>query len=384
MMKKITCVLLSVLSPALYAYNGTLLTGTGQVSSGMGGVSYAGGFDRSAIADNPANLSSQASGGDIQLSILNIRSEASFIDPTSHYKSNQYVPVPSLAIVQHANDKLSYGLAVVGSGASVDYRESVVQGDHAVAKDNLAMATINPTIAYKINPTLSIGAALHLGGQQFRAKGVIVGVDEQQQAIELPAHGNQWAFGYGYSVGATWQFLPEWTLGASYISETTFSKLDGYRDDLLASSKGRLNLPERLGLGLSYQPNAQLKLGVDVVRINWQDTDGFGHGTAFNWQDQTVYRVGADYQLNPNVHLRAGYSHADSFLDTAYTNANLYTNAIAHQAITVGYGHNLGFATANLAYEYDLSSRKHGTDVSTGTNLKNNNHTLTLGFSKDF
>lgn len=384
-MKKITVLLLGLCSSVSYAYNGTLLTATGQISAGAGGVSYGGGFDRSSIADNPANLSYQSSGGDIQMSLLNIRSEASFIDPNTRYKSNQYVPVPSLSIVQHANDKLSYGVAVVGSGASVDYKQSVVAGgNHATAKDNLAMATINPIISYKLSPDLSIGAALHLGAQQFRAKGVIVGMDAQQQAIELPAHGNQWAWGYGYALGATWQFMPQWTLGASYISETIFSKLDGYRDDLLSTSEGRLNLPERLGVGLSYQMSEQLKIGMDVLQINWQDTDGFGKGTAFNWQDQTVYRIGADYQLNPTSSIRAGYSHTDSFLDQDYANANLYTNAIAHKALTFGYGHRLGFAALNLAYEYDLSAQRDGTNQSTGTNLKNSNHTLTLGFSKTF
>lgn len=384
-MKKITVLLLGLYSSVSYAYNGTLLTATGQISAGTGGVSYGGGFDRSAIADNPANLSYQPSGGDIQMSLLNIRSKASFIDPDTSYKSNQYVPVPSLSVIQHTNSQLSYGVAVVGSGASVDYRQPVVKdGNHATAKDNLAMATINPTISYKITPNLSIGAALQLGVQQFRAKGVIVGMDAQQQAIELPAHGNQWAWGYGYALGTTWQFLPEWTLGASYISETVFSKLDGYQNDLLASSEGRLNLPERFGVGVSYQANKQLKIGMDILQINWQDTNGFGEGTAFNWQDQTVYRIGADYQLNSISSVRIGYSHADSFLDRDYTNANLYTNAIAHQAITVGYGHHLGFVDLNLAYEYDLSSQHNGTNQSKGTNLKNNNHTFTLGFSKAF
>lgn len=383
-MKKMTLITLSLLSPALYAYNGTLLTATGQISSGMGGVSYGGGFDRSSIADNPANLSYQASGGDIQMSLLNIRSEASFIDPNSEYKSNQYVPVPSLSIVQHAGEKLSYGLAVVGSGASVDYRQAIVEGNHANAKDNLAMATINPIISYKLSPELSVGASVHLGVQQFRAKGVIVGMDENLQAIELPTHGNQWAVGYGYAFGATWQFLPQWTAGASFISETIFSKLDGYKEDLLAVSNGRLNLPMRFGFGLGYQPSEKLRIGFDALRINWQDTDGFGKDTAFNWQNQNVYRVGADYKANEISSFRIGYSQAGSFLDNEYTNGNIYTNAIAHKAMTFGYGHRFDFADVNLAYEYDLSSREEGTGQSVGTNLKNNNHTLTLGLSKVF
>lgn len=86
----------------------------------------------------------------------------------------------------------------------MDYRGSVTGSlKNATAKDNLAIATINPTLSYKIKPNLSVGAALHLGAQQFRAKGVIVRIDADQQATELEAHGNQWVWGYGYTIGAT-------------------------------------------------------------------------------------------------------------------------------------------------------------------------------------
>ena len=160
--------------------------------------------------------------------------------------------------------------------------------------------------------------------------------------------------------------------------------MKGYEDDLLASSKGRLNLPMRIGGGLTYQPNEKLKVGFDILRINWQDTDGFGQGTAFNWDDQTVYRLGVDYKANAVSSVRVGYSPANSFSNTDHTNANLYTNAIAHKAITVGYGHRLPFADLNLAYEYDLSASEKGTGPSVGTNLKNENHTLTFGLAKSF
>lgn len=44
----------------------------------------------------------------------------------------------------------------------------------------------------------------------------------------------------------------------------------------------------------------------------------------------------------------------------------------------------LPFADLNLAYEYDLSASEKGTGPSVGTNLKNENHTLTFGLAKSF
>lgn len=163
-----------------------------------------------------------------------------------------------------------------------------------------------------------------------------------------------------------------------------FSKLDDYKNDLLARSEGRINLPERYGIGIKHKPNQKLTLAADIVRFNWQNADGLGKKGSFNWQNQTIYRAGVDYQLTPHDHLRFGYSHADSVVDAQDTLVNFYANAVANQSWTIGYGRDLGFATLNLSYEYAVNKTLNGTGNSTGTNLSNQNHVITLGISKDF
>lgn len=382
---KLSLVLIGCIPLSSYAFNGVYNTGSGQVSSAMGGVSLAQGMDRTSIHDNPANLSFQNSGADAQLSLLNIRSKATLLNQPEGFYSNKVIPIPSLALVQHYNDRLSWGLSLTGAGASVDYDEPAIHGFPAdKAKDNLAIVKASPTVSYKILPNLSLGASLDLGIQQFRAKGVLAGVDGQGTPIFLESHGNQWAYGVGASVGTTWEFQPNWWLGASYSTEMKFSKLDDYKNDLLARSEGRINLPERYGIGIKHKLNRKLTLAADIVRFNWQDADGLGKKGSFNWQNQTVYRAGVDYQLTPHDHLRFGYSHADSVVDAQDTLVNFYANAVANQSWTIGYGHDLGFATLNLSYEYAVNKTLNGTGNSTGTNLSNQNHVITLGISKDF
>ncbi|WP_228141118.1 OmpP1/FadL family transporter [Acinetobacter johnsonii] len=181
MFKKNTCILFLCCIP-LYtqAFNGVFLTGSGQISSGMGGVSLAGGVDRTSISDNPANLVFQNDGIDAQISLLNIRSKAKILNQESSFESNQFIPIPSLSLIKKYNDDLNYGLSITGAGASVDYGKSAIHGFPADnAKDNLAIAVISPTLSYKISPNWSIGASLNWGIQQFRAKGVLAGLDEQ-------------------------------------------------------------------------------------------------------------------------------------------------------------------------------------------------------------
>jgi long-chain fatty acid transport protein len=383
--KKTSLFLLCCLPLYGHAFNGVFLTGSGQVSSAMGGVSLAGGMDRTSISDNPANLSTQAAGLDAQLSVLSIRSQATFLNQDTRFKSKQLIPIPGMAWVKPLNDRLNFGLSITGAGASVDYDQAAISGVSAdTAKDNLAIGIISPSFSYNLSPNLSIGAALNLGVQQFRAKGVLAGSDSQGAPLFLSSHGNQWAYGAGGSIGATWHFQPQWWLGASYTSELHFSKLDGYQEDLLSSSQGRLNLPERYGIGIKHQLNPRLTLAADILRINWQGADGFGKNGSFNWQNQTVYRAGLDYQINHSDHLRFGYSHADTVVDANDTLVNFYANAVANQSWSIGYGHDFAHATLNLAYEYAVKNQVNGTGSSQGSDLSNHNHVLTVGFSKSF
>ena len=377
---------LAMLFPlSAHAFNGILLTGTGQVSAGMGGVSIAAGADRTSISENPANLSFQNAGADAQLALLSVHSKANFLGQTEEHKSTQFIPIPSWALVHHVDNQFSIGLSSIGAGASVDYDQSALHGYPADnAKDNLAIVTINPSFSYRPIPELSIGLALNLGIEQFRAKGVLAGTDPQGSPVFLPCHGNQWAYGFGYTLGSTWNFQPDWYLGISYISETQFTKLDGYKEDLLAQSKGRINLPERYGIGLKYNLDNRLTLAADFQYINWEDSDGLGKDSGFNWQNQKVYRLGLDYQLNDTSNIRLGYNHANETVDSKDTLVNFYANDVANQAWTVGYGHRFKFGTLNLAYEYALDNEVKGTGTSLGTNLKNENHVITLGLSKDF
>lgn len=385
--KNLTLLILSLMPISSFAFNGILLTGSGQVSSAMGGVSIGGGLDRASIADNPANTGLQSEGIDGQLVFAIVDSKAKYLGQNSEYKSNQFVPMPEFAIIKKMNDKVNLGLVALGSGASLNYDKPPVLGvPSSNAKINLANATISPTVSYSIHSNLSVGASFNLGIQQFRATGVFAGMNEDNPII-LQSHGNKWAFGTGFSLGLDYQINSQTTIGASYISETRFSKLSGYKEDLLLTSDGQVNLPEKYGIGIIHKFNDQITFAADILHINWKDTDTAGQGKngLFNWQNQNVYRTGIDYRYDPLNSIRIGYSYADkAVMDPDHTVVNFYANSASHQSITVGYAHIFNFATLNLAYEYSLENTVDGRGINIGTDLKNRNHVLTVGLSKKF
>lgn len=270
--KNLTIIILSIIPVSSFAFNGILLTGSGQVSSAMGGASIGGGLDRASISDNPANAALQSEGIDGQIVLAIVDSKANFLGQDSEYKSNQFVPIPEFSIIKKMNDKINFGLSAIGSGASLDYGTPPILGvASSDAKINLANATLSPTLSYQIQPNLNIGVSLNLGIQQFRATGVFAGMNDETPII-LQSHGNKWAFGTGFSLGMNYQINPRTIIGTSYISETRFSKLNEYDDDLLLGSGGRVNLPEKYGIGITHKFNDQITFAADILHINWEDT----------------------------------------------------------------------------------------------------------------
>jgi len=82
-----------------------------------------------------------------------------------------------------------------------------------------------------------------------------------------------------------------------------------------------LDLPELANLSIAHQYNDQLQLSASIDYTNWStfeklegDIDGVGkvHIKDENWTEAFRYSVGATYQLNPKVKLRAGLAYDES------------------------------------------------------------------------
>jgi long-chain fatty acid transport protein len=69
-----------------------------------------------------------------------------------------------------------------------------------------------------------------------------------------------------------------------------------------------LELPQEVGLGAAYEfYKVGLLLETNVKWINWSDAEGYGD---FDWDDQWVFAVGAQWEAIDNIFLRVGYNYA--------------------------------------------------------------------------
>jgi len=295
-----------------FATYGTNLIGIGPIARGMGGVGVAAPQDAiSAVFANPAGMcfGPYCPGSEFNFSGTifdphvkgKISSPAGFGAVEDDSQHDVYV-IPAIGLSIPINLKWRFGLAAYGvSGLGVDYRNKLVSPlfpdpTGYYLDTEYQVMKFAPSIAYLVNNNLSLGAALHID---------YANLDFGQGA----SHG----YGAGIQVGALYKTGPM-SFGISYVSpqKVTHERVfdfdgNGSRDDF------DLESPQNLAFGVAFQPNSRFLIEGDAKWINWGDADGYKD---FEWDDQWVFAVGAQYKATPKLALRIGVGYAEQPIDT--------------------------------------------------------------------
>ncbi|AJG22330.1 OmpP1/FadL family transporter [Cupriavidus basilensis] len=366
------------------ANNGSELSANGALAAGMGGVGIAIPQGATAAADNPAGMAGVGTRLDLYGVLVSARVNASFGTETNSHFSNVIQPAPGFGFNYQIDPRWTVGVSVTGAGLGTKYSSPALPiPGLADARSSLMIVRTSPTVTYKPASNVSLGASLIIGAQQFRANGVVGAGPGGPAAV--PTHGDSYAGGIGAGFGVLWDLTPMVSLGASYYTKTRFSPLAGYRDDLLASSNGHLDSPSKYGVGIAVRPLSGLTIGADFLRILWSGAAGYNDPATFNWHDQNVFRIGVSYDINPSWTVRAGFSAANSFIDSDHTLANFYANGITTKSVTAGFSYNVDKAnTVTFALEYDIPRTVTGTGPSTGTNISAKSQWYTIGYTHKF
>jgi long-chain fatty acid transport protein len=111
-----------------------------------------------------------------------------------------------------------------------------------------------------------------------------------------------------------------------------------------------------------------------VQWIRWSETNGtnqpafttntFAIPWNMNWDDQLVYKFGAEYTLPRKVQLRAGYNYGKAPLDRSRAFENIAFPAVAEHHFTAGIGHELkGRASINAAFGWSPKTTLRGSNA---------------------
>lgn len=375
---------------AAHATNGYFLPGFGVHSSGMGGVGIAYGIDSISAAANPANLANTGMRGDIDFVMFSPRRSAHVYDDPATPTVNGFFGtglgevdsgkeiffMPNMGFSMPLSENLYAGVAFVANGGmNTTYDRNFFSigtgslplpenpGRYATIGVDLAQLLIPVSVAYKPVENHSFGAAVQFAVQRFSARGIDAfgAFNISSAPNNLTGQGNDWSYGAGVRLG--WQgdfFDDKLTLGATWASKTYMTEFDKYKG--LFAEQGDFDIPSNFGLGIAFHPSKRLTVALDVSRILYEgiasvsnrgpaeagtgipggcptgDTClGNDNGAGFGWEDQTVYKLGVNYQMTPSLAVRAGYNYGKSPITDDQLTFNTLAPATVEKHYSAGF-----------------------------------------------
>lgn len=233
------------------------------------------------------------------------------------------------------------GIAVtVPFGLSTEYNNDWV-GRYYAIDSAVETMNINPSIAHRVSPQLSIGAGLQ--AQYIKAR--LTNAVNTNAIAPLGApdglglvKGDDW--GFGYTLGILWEPRQDTRIGLDYRSRIKH-KLDGDLTMLgipaslagvpalsSAAATASVTTPDILSLGIAHEYNDRLTLLGEAAWTNWSLFDKLevvekGTGTVRqsvdeNWKDTIFLSVGAEYKYNEKLRLRGGVAYDRAAVGTSH------------------------------------------------------------------
>lgn len=246
-----------------------------EVATGPAGLANAGqaalAQDASTIASNPAGMTylpdhmftggMQVIGGDINYQIDNsdMQSPGNVMDLT---------PSASGFYSQKINDNLYAGIGIYGNfGLGVDFGEWAGQG--IIKKSNMMAMTVSPSLAYKLNDRVSIGASINANYGMFNLTRDVNGKDDKQKD-------HDWAA--SYRLGLLMNLTDQTRAGITWNSKTDYDfNIDETahlpQGDYTLPLSAQVNAPQQLMFSLVHDIDKQWSVMGD---LGWQDWSEFG------------------------------------------------------------------------------------------------------------
>ena len=315
------------------ALAGGIAIGT-QSGSGLGNA-YAGGAaaaeDASTIWYNPAGMTALQGPRNFAIS-------ANFLKPSFKFANSASSITYAAAGTGDGGDGGSWAVVPQGyfsMSLSPDWKAGVAfnvpfglkteydagwRGQLTAIKSDIKTYNVNPSIAYKLTDTVSLGAGV--SWQRIEAELTNAANAAGTNIATLKASDS----GYGFNLGALVNLTPAIRYGITYRSKISY-KLDGTINlsALPAANGGAtadLTIPENLSLSIVGAVSPSWDLMGDVTYTRWsrfqqltvlRTTASIAGGVGstittlpFNWRNTLRFSVGANYKPNQSWKLRAG------------------------------------------------------------------------------
>ena len=227
--------------------------------------------------------------------------------------------VPGVYVVRRLNDKMSAGLSVNAPfGLGTEYSDNWVGRTHAL-ESTIKTLNINPSIAYKVNDQLSVGAGISAQSMEVELKSVINPLTGTTATIE-----GKDDVSVGSNVGLLYKPTEKTQIGLHYRSGVDH-KLKGTSKSAFAPLNADVtadaSLPAHMSLSVGHKVNDKLEVMGDVTRTKWSSyerirvvrSNGVDLSNEYQgWKDANRYAIGANYQYSERLKLRGGIALDES------------------------------------------------------------------------
>ena len=333
----------------------------------QGGAFAARASDASAMYFNPAGLGFQT-GRSFYLGTTFIMPKSSFFGPIQNNSNEEYkmadqtfTPINLYGTYQ-VDDKIHVGIGVNNPYGLGTQWDDNWPGKFITTKIDLMSFFISPTIAYKINDQLSLGAGFNYVTGTVKINRVVSDPFDPHAKVTLDLSGT----GYGWSAGAIYKITKEISAGASYRNSVKLdakgsANFDPARTTYpIGDASASIELPATAFVGVAYKALENLEVEADYQYIGWSSykelTIEFAADptknttTPKNYRNTYILRVGGEYTMG-DLQLRAGYLMDRTpvkgpYVDPLLPDAN-------RNGVNVGAGYKFNdMFSADLAYMY--------------------------------
>lgn len=312
---------------------------------------------------NPAGMGFLDKTLDLSASVDGVMATASATVDGVKYKTDNKVSTPMLIDAAFSiYDNFKAGVAFYAPyGSSINWTDNW-PGAVLSQKVDLKVFTIQPTLAWRPIPNLSVGAGLMLSwGSVDLSKGLVTAAtaDRVLAALGVPSRFGDTTpasvnlkgtadVAFGVNVGAMYDITPSLTVGASFRSQMTMKVKAGdarvnYANDLAktvlaslnvlneANFKAEMPAPWVLSFGAAYKPIDKLTLAFDARLTGWNayksldieflsdQLKPYNQHLEKNYRNAWAFSLGAQYAVTSRCDLRAGV-----MLDTTPVNSEYY------------------------------------------------------------
>lgn len=373
-----------------FATQGTFPHGYGVKSEGMGGVAIALAQDALVGATNPAGMVFVGNRVDLGVAFLQVDNGAYFAGTQYDGSADKslYI-IPQLGANWAIDPVSSLGVTVVGNGVGTNYDNNANIGGLKAPRSELKQMVATVSYARKLGEHHAVGVGLVLARQELDIRGT--------GGIGLP-EGHDDSYGAGVRLGWSVDAGGGLQLGAVWTSKVDMGRMETFEG--LLPERGNFDIPASFGVGASYV-KGDWTFGIDAQRVLWSDVhalgnDGVGHatgapgsdnGAGFGWRDQSIWRVGVAYALDPRWTLRAGYNHGTRLLDSRDTFLGILAPSANRRHFTLGASLALkGGSELSIAYARSFKETVHGSGAAPDgvTDLYMGQHWLSASYGFRF